>query len=114
MTLFGSVLMQQRDSWESSPADAAAEPRYQASPRAANVVAAGATFAAALMVYVATLTPGLSWSDWGEAQWAAARLGIMHPTGYPVYTLLGWLFSFLPIDSIPYRVNLASATYAST
>ena len=72
-----------------------------------------ATGVIALAVYVATLTPGVTWSDYAEEQHAAATLGIMHPTGYPTYTLLGWLFTFVPIGSMAYRVNLASAVYVS-
>ena len=79
----------------------------------AGTWAAAATGTIALAVYVATLTPGLTWSDWAEAQGVAPALGIMHPTGYPVYTLLGWAFSFVPIRSVAYRINLLSAIYVS-
>lgn len=75
--------------------------------------AAVATGTIAFTVYVATLTPGVSWGDWAEVQGVAPTLGIMHPTGYPVYTLLGWAFSFVPIGSVAYRLNLLSALYVS-
>lgn len=37
-------------------------------------------------------------------------LGIAHPTGFPGYTLLGWLYAhLLPIGSVAWRMNLFSA-----
>jgi len=72
-----------------------------------------ATGTIALAVYIATLTPGVTWADWAEAQGVAPTLGIMHPTGYPVYTLFGWAFSFVPLGSVAYRINLLSAIYVS-
>jgi dolichyl-phosphate-mannose-protein mannosyltransferase len=48
--------------------------------------------------------------DSGELITAAHVLGIVHPPGYPLYTLLAKLFSLLPIGSgIAFRVNLLSA-----
>lgn len=76
-------------------------------------LAAIAAFAAAAFVYVRTLLPGVSLGDWAEAQMTPARLGIMHPTGYPLYTLLGNLFSRLPFESVAYRANLLSAVAAA-
>jgi len=35
-------------------------------------------------------------------------LGILHPPGYPLYTMLGYAFSHIPIGSIAFRVNLLS------
>ena len=42
-----------------------------------------------------------------------ARLGILHPTGYPLYSLVGTLFSLIPIESVAYRANLLSAVAAA-
>jgi len=71
----------------------------------------------ALAVYIATLAPGLTFEhtgyDGGDLIAAARTLGIPHPTGYPTYTLLAWLFTHLPIGTIAYRVNLLSATCAA-
>lgn len=78
---------------------------------------AGAVLAVALAVYVATLAPGLTFAnygtDGGDLVSAARTLGVPHPTGYPTYTLLAWLFSQLPIGVIAYRVNLLSAVCAA-
>lgn len=76
-------------------------------------LAATAVFGIALVVYVRTLLPGVSVGDWAEMQWIPARLGIPHPTGYPLYVLLGKLFSLIPIGSLGYRAELLSAVAAA-
>lgn len=45
-----------------------------------------------MLVYLPTLLPAPSVDDWAEMQWIPARLGIPHPTGYPLYVLLGKAF----------------------
>jgi len=41
-------------------------------------------------------------------------LGIAHPTGYPLYLLLGWAWSHaLPIGDVAYRMNLFSGVWAA-
>jgi hypothetical protein len=76
-------------------------------------MAAIAVFAVALVVYVRTLLPGVSVGDWAEMQWIPAQLGIPHPTGYPLYILLGKAFSLLPIGSLAFRAELLSAVAAA-
>lgn len=46
-------------------------------------------------------------------QWIPARLGIPHPTGYPLYVLLGKAFSLLPVGSLAIRAELLSAVAAA-
>ncbi|MBX3054249.1 MAG: DUF2723 domain-containing protein [Caldilineaceae bacterium] len=46
-------------------------------------------FALCLGIYSRTLAPGLLFGDPGEFQFAAWRFGLAHPTGYPLYLLLG-------------------------
>lgn len=72
--------------------------------------ALGLSFAA-LVLYVATLAPSVAtvFDDSLEFQVVLPSLGIAHPTGYPLYTLAGWLFSRLPIGDWAFRVNLFSA-----
>lgn len=67
--------------------------------------------AAALALYVLTLAPTVAtvFDDSLEFQVVLPRPGIAHPTGYPLYTLLGWLFSLLPVGDQALRVNLLSA-----
>ena len=76
-------------------------------------VAAVGVFAVAFVVYLRTLLPGPSFGDWAEMQFIPAQLGIPHPTGYPLYVLLGWLFSLVPIGSWAYRADLLSAVAAA-
>lgn len=68
----------------------------------------------ALALYAATLLPGIGIGDTAEFQRVAPALGIAHPTGYPLYTLLGWLWSHLPLGRTPaWRMNLLSALAAA-
>ena len=64
-------------------------------------------------VYVKTLAPTVSFFDSGELISAAHTLGVAHPPGYPLYVLLGWFFSRLPVGNVAYRLNLMSAFFAS-
>jgi hypothetical protein len=66
-----------------------------------------------LALYVHTLSPGLLPADSGEFQLVAYVLGIAHPPGYPLYTLLGHLATRLPIGDPAYRVNLLSALFGA-
>jgi len=40
-------------------------------------------------------------------------LGILHPPGYPTYTMVGYVVSHIPIGSIAFRVNLMSVIFHS-
>jgi hypothetical protein len=62
-----------------------------------------------LGAYVRTLSPTVAGGDSGELIAAAYTLGVPHPPGYPLYTLLGKLFTLLPVGTIAWRVNLLSA-----
>lgn len=67
----------------------------------------------ALWVYVQTLSPTVAWvnqgEDSGDLLVASATLGIPHPTGYPLFVLLGRVASLVPIGSVAFRVNLIAA-----
>ena len=68
----------------------------------------------ALALYMATLLPGIGSGDTAEFQRVAPTLGVAHPTGYPLYTMLGWLWSWLPLGGTPaWRMNLFSACTAA-
>ncbi len=61
-------------------------------------------------LYIATRAPDLTFIDSGELAAAAATLGIPHPTGYPLYTLLGRALCALPGPLAPItRLTLFSA-----
>ncbi len=61
------------------------------------------------LVYWHTLYPGLPGGDSGELITIAYTLGVAHPPGYPLYTLLGKLFTWIPFGTIAWRMNLFSA-----
>ncbi len=67
----------------------------------------------AFLVYLRTLAPTVMWYDMGELTTTSYVLGIAHNTGYPLYILLGKLFTFLPVGDVAYRVNLMSAVFAA-
>ena len=47
------------------------------------------------LVYLRGAAPGVLPGDSGEFQFAAWLAGLPHPTGYPLYMLLGWAWSHL-------------------
>ena len=67
---------------------------------------------ALLPIYLATMSHAVGAADTFEFQVVAPQLGIAHPTGYPLYLLLGKAFSLLPLGTQAWRLNLASAVYA--
>jgi hypothetical protein len=70
-------------------------------------------FLFSLALYVKTLCPTVYWWDSGEFIANIAVLGIPHRPGFPVYMLLGKIFSWLPLGSFAFRINLLSALFAS-
>ncbi|MCZ6775707.1 MAG: DUF2723 domain-containing protein [Ignavibacteria bacterium] len=68
----------------------------------------------AFVVYLETLAPTVTFIDNGELAAVACTLGIAHPTGYPLFTLLGWMFSRLPIASEEIvRLNIMAAFFCA-
>lgn len=66
------------------------------------------------IVYLLTLAPTVGFIDSGELAAVACTLGIAHPTGYPLFTVLGRVFSLLPIASEEIvRLNIMSALFTS-
>ena len=57
-----------------------------------------------------TVTRG---GDCGELISASYRLGIAHPSGYPVWCLLGRIFALLPLGEVGWRYNLFSSVCGS-
>ncbi|MGH7814724.1 MAG: protein O-mannosyl-transferase family [Candidatus Binataceae bacterium] len=66
-------------------------------------------FAAAMLVYCHTMISGLCFLDNGEFQTVTYVLGIAHPTGYPLFVIVGKIFGTLvPIGEWAFRMNLMS------
>ncbi|MFA6469877.1 MAG: DUF2723 domain-containing protein [Bacteroidota bacterium] len=71
-------------------------------------------WATVFAMYWYTLSPSVGFIDSGELATVGATLGIAHPTGYPLFTMLARIFSMLPItDEIIVRMNLLSALCTS-
>lgn len=63
--------------------------------------------------YGATLLPGIhDFGDVTKAQFVGRLLGTTHPTGYPLYLLVTWAFSWVPMGSLAFRGNALSALFA--
>jgi tetratricopeptide (TPR) repeat protein len=63
--------------------------------RRADWVAFGLTFLIALIVYTLTLAPTVTLEDSGELITASDYLGVPHPPGYPIWSLLTWFFQWI-------------------
>lgn len=75
-------------------------------------------FTIVFIIYLLTLSPGVSWEhhseDSGDLIASAYLLGIPHPTGYPLFCILGWIWSHLiPLGSVAWRMNAFSAFFGS-
>jgi len=71
------------------------------------------SFTIPLAIYLLTICPTVYVGDSGEIITAAYYLGIPHPPGYPLFCMLGKLFTFLPLGTIAFRVNLVAAFFGS-
>jgi tetratricopeptide (TPR) repeat protein len=64
-------------------------------------------------LYAATAMPGLGWKDAPEFAVSSSTLGIAHPAGFPTFSLLTKVFTFLPFGGIPFRITLGVAFFQS-
>ncbi|MCX6842868.1 MAG: DUF2723 domain-containing protein [candidate division WOR-3 bacterium] len=64
-------------------------------------------------VYLVTLSPTVGLIDSGELAAGCRLLNILHPTGYPLYTMLGRLVSMVPVATVVNRVAALSALFAA-
>ncbi len=63
-----------------------------------------------LVIYILTLHPAVGFIDSGELAAACCTFGVPHPTGYPLFLLLGYITAHLPFgSSVIYRLNMLSA-----
>lgn len=74
---------------------------------------AGALAALLFMLYAASAPRGVALEDDGLFVLSSYFLGVEHPPGFPLHTLLGKLFTLLPIGSVAYRVHLLSALFGA-
>jgi hypothetical protein len=65
-------------------------------------------------VYLSTMSPTISEFDSGELAAVQATWGIAHPTGYPLFSLLGFIFSKIPIPvSTIFKLNFLNVLYCT-
>ena len=67
------------------------------------------------IIYIITSAPSVVQIDSGELAAVQATLGIAHPTGYPLFTMIGYLFSLIPLPMTKiFQLNILAAIYCST
>jgi len=59
-----------------------------------------------LFSFFTTASSTIYLGDSGEIITSIYRLGVSHPPGYPLYTLIGKIFTLLPAGDIAFRVNI--------
>lgn len=72
-----------------------------------------AAFVIPFVIYVITLAPTVNFIDSDELTTVASLLKVAHPTGYPLFTILGKVFTLIPVGDEAYRLNLMSAFVSS-
>lgn len=66
------------------------------------------------ILYLTTIAPTILQIDAGELTAVQALAGIAHPTGYPLFTIVGYLFSKIPMPfSTSFQLNLLAAIWCS-
>lgn len=66
------------------------------------------------MIYLFTIAPSVIQIDSGELAAVQATLGIAHPTGYPLFTVLGYMFLKIPLPFAKiYQANLLAAVWCA-
>jgi len=85
------------------------EIRLSALPRRYLIAAGSLSFV--LLIYLYSLCPDVYLIDSGELAAVSLTLGIAHPTGYPLYTLISYFFAHLPGEPILY-LNLLSGFFS--
>lgn len=66
------------------------------------------------LVYLTTVSPSLGYWDSSEIAAVLSTLGVTHPTGYPLFTIIGWGIAHVPTGFRPYyNLNLMVALYCS-
>lgn len=64
--------------------------------------------------YLTTIAPSVIQIDTGELAAVQCTLGIAHPTGYPLFTMLGYIFSLVPLPFTKiFQMNLLAAVYCA-
>jgi len=66
-------------------------------------------------IYLITLAPSVVQIDAGELAAVQATLGIAHPTGYPIFTIVGFIFSKFPLPiSTIFQLNVLASFWCAS
>ncbi|MDP7420902.1 MAG: DUF2723 domain-containing protein, partial [bacterium] len=82
------------------------------SHRYSNVIA-GMLLIGSFVLYLRNLCPTIYAGDSPTFSASAWLLGVSHPPGYPLFSVLGKLFCVLPLGDIGFRTNLGTAVLGS-
>lgn len=82
-------------------------------PARADWMQAAGVAAALFALYALSAPRTVALEDDGLFVLSSYFLGIEHPPGFPLFTLLGKLFTRLPFGSVAYRMHLASAFFGA-
>lgn len=82
-------------------------------PARADWMQAGIVAALLFALYALSAPRTVAMEDDGLFVLSSYFLGIEHPPGYPLFTLIGHLFTYLPFGSVAYRVHLVSAFFGA-
>ncbi|MEW6203483.1 MAG: DUF2723 domain-containing protein [bacterium] len=74
-----------------------------------NHLFAAVAFLVAFALYLYTSLPVIGWGDGADFVLTSHFLGVPHPTGYPLFILLGKIVSFIPIGDVAFRIALLSS-----
>jgi hypothetical protein len=76
-------------------------------------ISGGVVFLLPFLLYLRTLCPTFFPGDSAELSAAAWCLGVPHPTGYPLYMVLGWIVQHLGLGSPIFATNLLTAFFGA-
>lgn len=71
-------------------------------------------FIIAFVIYTFTANPAVTFTDNGELAGAILSNGVAHPTGYPLFLIIGYFWSLIPTGlSQIYQLNLFAAFFTA-
>jgi len=76
-------------------------------------IASGGVFIAAMVLYLKTMAPSILWGDSAAFATTSYILGLPHSPSFPLYTMLGRVFSLIPGLTPAAGANVMSAFFAA-
>jgi len=78
-----------------------------------HIIIASLIFFTAFLVYGITSGTTVSFGDSGEFISGGYNLNLLHPPGYPLYSITGKIFTLILPGNIAFRINMMSAFWGS-